>query len=894
NFISRQSNHWLRYTYSVLETLLQVQQGDIAQKELILSNNIPTLGQHHSLEKFFSALCFYWTDKNEAKKYLPSILEPILNQAVASEYHWLTMETAEILSRLKPDSSYETQAKILQKNTGIKSIVDLIHSQEPWELCLNALVNIYRSPQETSKPASEKRLAWFITFYNSKYVLQAREQVINGKGDWSKGRTIAFRRLKENLGEFNYLTTQDIKVCNCIENFTSYNRGHYSRKDYTLNEKAISVLIGHPLVFWEDSPTTRVEIVKGEPELIVKKGKAGSLILKFLPHIEDTNDVIVVKETSTRIKVIEINSEHRRIADILGEKNRLEVPDTAQEKVLAAINTVSTMVTVHSDIGGGLENAEEVPANNIPHIHLLPAGAGLKVAILSRPFTDGDFYYPTGKGGATVFAEIYGKRLQTTRNLKQEKQLKKEIIAACPTLTHYQPQDGEWLIDEVEDCLELLLELQQLGDKVILEWPEGEKFRVSHNADLSDFELQIERQRDWFAVDGNLNLDENLVLDMQQLLELLQQSSSRFVRLKDGQFLALTRKFRQRLDELRAFTQRNGKGMGFHPASVLAMEDLIDGVGELKADKHWRANIQRLQEMKNLQPELPSTLQAELRDYQIEGFNWLSRLAYWGVGACLADQMGLGKTLQALALILQRAVQGATLIIAPTSVSMNWISEAGKFAPRLNVIQFGSGNRQKLLDKLQPLDMLVCSYGLLQQEEVAQMLSQVEWQTIVLDEAQAIKNIATKRSQAAMNLQSEFKLITTGTPVENHLGELWNLFRFINPGLLGSKESFNQSFAVPIEKFQDKQARQRLKKLIQPFLLRRTKTQVLSELPSRTEITLHVELSQEEMAMYEALRQQAITKLADSDATAGHKHLQVLAEIMKLRRACCHSKLVMP
>ncbi|MDY6901847.1 MAG: DEAD/DEAH box helicase, partial [Cyanobacteriota bacterium] len=601
-----------------------------------------------------------------------------------------------------------------------------------------------------------------------------------------------------------------------------------------------------------------------------------------------------VKETPTRIKVIEIKDEHRRIANILGKKNRLEVPDTAQEKVLAAINTVSSMVTVHSDIGGGLENAEEVPSQTTPYIHLLPAGAGLKVAILSRPFADGGSYYPTGKGGETLIAEIGGKRLQTTRNLKQEKQLKKEIIAACPTLNRYQPQDGEWLIEEVEDCLELLLELQELGDKVILEWPEGEKFRVSHNAGLSDLQLKINRQRDWFAVDGNLNLDENLVLDMQHLLELLKQSSSRFIRLGDGQFLALTKEFRQRLDELRAFTQRNGKGMGFHPTSVLAMEDLVDGVGKLQADKHWKDHIQRLQEMKNLQPELPSTLQAELRDYQIEGFNWLSRLAYWGVGACLADQMGLGKTLQALAVILQRAPQGATLIIAPTSVCMNWISEAGKFAPTLNVIQFGSGNRQKILDELQPFDMLVCSYGLLQQEEVAQMLSQVEWQTIVLDEAQAIKNIATKRSQAAMNLQSEFKLITTGTPVENHLGELWNLFRFINPGLLGSKENFNQSFAVPIEKLQDKQARQRLKKLIQPFLLRRTKTQVLSELPSRTEITLHVELSQEEMAMYEALRQQAITKLADSDATAGHKHLQVLAEIMKLRRACCHSKLVMP
>ncbi|HEY9659085.1 MAG TPA: DEAD/DEAH box helicase, partial [Allocoleopsis sp.] len=195
---------------------------------------------------------------------------------------------------------------------------------------------------------------------------------------------------------------------------------------------------------------------------------------------------------------------------------------------------------------------------------------------------------------------------------------------------------------------------------------------------------------------------------------------------------------------------------------------------------------------------------------------------------------------------------------------------------------------------LKPLDLFVCSYGLLQQEEVAEMLAKVQWQTIVLDEAQSIKNFATKRSQAAMNLQGGFKLITTGTPIENHLGELWNLFRFINPGLLGSLENFNQRFANPIERYGDRQARLRLKKLIQPFILRRTKNQVLEELPSRTEILLQVDLSREEMAFYEALRREAITKLSESDATAGAKHLQVLAEIMRLRRACCNTKLVKP
>jgi SNF2 family DNA or RNA helicase len=223
---------------------------------------------------------------------------------------------------------------------------------------------------------------------------------------------------------------------------------------------------------------------------------------------------------------------------------------------------------------------------------------------------------------------------------------------------------------------------------------------------------------------------------------------------------------------------------------------------------------------------------------------------------------------------------------------MNWLSEAQKFTPTLNPIQFGTGDRQQLLDNLQPFDLLVCSYGLLQQDDLADRLAQVQWQTIVLDEAQSIKNSATKRSKAAMKLQGGFKLITTGTPIENHLGELWNLFRFINPGLLGSQDQFSERFANAIERQQDTATRNRLKQLIQPFILRRTKNQVLAELPARTEITLQVQLSTEEMAFYEALRRQAVARLSETNVEAGAKHLQVLAEIMRLRRACCNTRLV--
>ncbi|MDX2100620.1 MAG: DEAD/DEAH box helicase [Leptolyngbyaceae cyanobacterium bins.59] len=888
--IAKQARHWLSSTYLALENVLKVQQGDLVRKDWMVNMSIASYEAGNSIETLFCSLCLYWVDAEKAKKHLPRLLEPYYEQAEAAAFNWLAKTAGEIVTRLKPRSPMTKRSSALSLQGSPRSLVDLIQPQEAWELCLNALMSLQKEPAPTpDKSVATQRLAWMVTFYPSGCTLQPREQSLSAKGEWGKGRPIALKRLKSNPGEFDYLTPQDLRVCSHIK---SYTHGWRNQVDYMFGERAILDLIGHPYVFWEESPTTRIEVVKGEPELLVKKGKGDVLTLQFSPQLKDKNPIIV-KESPTRLKVIEITPEHRRIAEILGQQNRLEVPAGAKERVLGAINAVSSVVTVHSDIGGGVAS-EEVPADAHPHIHLLPAGTGLKVAVLARPFAQAGPYYRPGTGGETVLAEVDGKRLQTTRNLKEEKKLANAAIASCSTLAEYERQDNEWLVEDPEDCLELLLELQGLGDQAVVEWPEGEKMRVNYQADLKNFKMSIKRQNDWFATEGELQIGSDRVLDMQQLMQLLEQTPSRFIPLGDGQFLALTQELRKRLDELRAFSERSGKNLKLHPLAAVAVEDWMEEVGTLKADKYWKSHISRLKEVQNLDPKLPSTLQADLRDYQLDGFRWLARLAHWGVGACLADDMGLGKTVQALALILTRAPEGPTLIVAPTSVGMNWISEAQRFAPTLNPMQFGSGDRQKLLDQLQPFDLLVCTYGLLQQDEVAEMLAKVKWQTIVLDEAQSIKNFATKRSQAAMNLQGGFKLLTTGTPIENHLGELWNLFRFINPGLLGSLESFNQRFANPIERYGDQQARTCLKKLIQPFILRRTKNQVLQELPSRTEILLQVELSQQEMAFYEALRREAITKLSESDAAAGAKHLQVLAEIMKLRRACCNTGLVKP
>lgn len=887
------TGYWLSPIYQMLVYVIHLLQGDLAGRDQLLAMDIKVKGED-SILKLMHSLCLYWAEGQESQVRTLRSLAWFYEQAEAAGYQWLALEAATLIARLQPESDYAEHATQLQQATGLQPLVDIVRPREAWELRLNALVELRSQGASAPQKIEEKRLAWFITLRSDELSVQPREQKITVQGTWSKGRTIALKRLAQSPGEFDYLTPQDFRVCSHLELETTYGSYYYNNQQYTFGERAIVDLVGHPFVFWEDSPTVRLEVVSGTPALLVKKSDGDQVTLEFSPKINAQESIIVQKETPTRLKVIEVNADHRRIATILGPSNQLTVPGKAEEKVLSALNAISGMVIVHSDIGGGVDNAETVPADATPHLHLLPAGTGLKVSLLCRPFAQTGPYFRPGTGGETVIAEVEGKRLQTTRQLSAEVEQAKTVVRTCPTLARSEEIDGEWIIDEPEDCLELLLEAQALGEAVIVEWPEGEKLRVRHQAGLQQFRLAIRQQRDWFEASGEIQLDGDRVLDMQQLLTLLDQSPGRFIALGDGEFIALTQELRKRLEELRAFSDRQGKTTRFHPLAALALEDLVDEVGELKADKHWKAHVRRLKEMQSLKPELPSTLQAELRDYQVEGFEWLARLAHWGVGACLADDMGLGKTLQALAVILTRAPQGPTLIVAPTSVGMNWLNEAQRFAPTLKVIQFSSGDRQALLDQLQSFDMLVCSYGLLQQDDVAEMLAKVEWQTIVLDEAQAIKNMATKRSHAAMALQGGFKLLTTGTPIENHLGELWNLFRFINPGLLGSLESFNLRFANPIERYQDKQAKQQLKKLIQPFILRRTKTQVLEELPSRTEITLHVDLSRDEMALYEALRREAIAKLTDSDVAAGQKHLQVLAELMKLRRACCNSRLVVP
>ena len=863
-------------TCRLLREVVEIQQGQRKQ----LTPPDPAV-QMPAIDRFFQLLALFWMDAAEPQAVRAPVTA-LLDTARNHGYRWLAGELADLLRRLggAPDAPPDAV------EGGARPLAELFQRQAPWEHALSALIELSQFRPDPTAPAAQTRLVWWISWdKNIGCTLAPREQKRDARGQWTRGRSVALKRLYGAGGNLDFLTLQDHEVRTAIRP-EYYNYGNIG---YAIDvNKALPLLIGHPLVFWEDAPEVRVELVRGEPELLVTP-QGSQWRIELTPQVLLEAPVWVVKETPTRLKVIVFNAAHQQVMAILGKG--LTVPAAAKARVLDAVVALSGLVTVQSSLDAGVESLKEVAADALPHVHLLPFGAGLKIELRVRPFATGGPYYQPGAGGERVIAEIDGQRLQARRDLKLERQRAAQVIKAAPTLAEQPDDEGEWRLDDPETCLQALLELQTLGDRAVLEWPEGETFKVSRPALLNQLRLNIKRRQDWFDLNGELRLDDQ-VLDMRQLLELLDHTPGRFLPLGEGRFLALTQEFRKRLDEVRGLGELSDQGMRFHPLAAPALEPLTSAAGAVRADSHWKQHLERLRAAEALQPVIPATLQAELRDYQAEGFVWLARLAHWGVGACLADDMGLGKTVQALALILSRAQEGPTLVVAPTSVCLNWLDEIRRFAPTLKPRVFGGGDREQMLAQLGPFDLLICSYGLLQQE--AERLTGRDWRTIVLDEAQAIKNMATKRSQAAMSLRGEFKMLTTGTPIENHLGELWNLYRFINPGLLGSLEHFNRRFAIPIERDQNVQARHRLKQLIQPFILRRLKSQVLEALPARTEILRRVELGPEEAALYEALRQQALERLATVDDASQQKPFQILAEIMRLRRACCHPRLALP
>ncbi|WP_331832909.1 DEAD/DEAH box helicase [Pseudomonas sp. LH21] len=851
-----------------------------------LQGNTPDLSYLRSttlngLDGLMLSLALYWLDAPLARgPDWRAKLEGYRGELDQQGYNWLAAEFDALIAM---QFGVPRQLHDLHHDAGLKPLTALLQRQEAWQHALSALSQL--KPANAPVAAAGKkstRLAWLLSLHRYGNQLEPREQKLGAKGQWSKGRPVALKRLMDEGDSLDFLCEQDRQVISAIQVSQSYYHTEYELPLGT----ALPRLVGHPALFWQDAPDTRIDLQAGEASLHLQ-AEDGQIHLRLEPPGVVTAETFYIdQQTPTRLQLYPVNSDLRQIARIIGDG--LRVPQSGKAQLIEAISAIAPLLPIHSDLPELSVNLEQEPADTRLYAHLLPLAEGLRLQLLVRPLAESSWFRP-GQGAQNLLGERDGKPLQVCRDLAGERQTLQQVLHACPGLANANSDGQEWQLDQPQDALQVLGELHALdGSLLHCVWPEGERLRIKGRVNLDALKLGLRKQGDWFILQGEVALDDGKVLQLRQLLELLKASPGRFLKLDERDWLALDKRLRKHLEELAYLADRvTDQGLRLSPLTTPLLAGLAAEVSEFKADKSWQAHLEKLQSMRDHQPQLPRTLQADLRAYQHEGFTWLARLAQWGVGACLADDMGLGKTVQLLAVLLQRAAGGPQLVVAPTSVTLNWQAESRRFAPQLKLHLY---QQARSLADLGPGDLVITSYGLLQQDSAA--FAACHWHSVVLDEAQAIKNAQTKRSQAVMALQSDFRVVATGTPLENHLGELWNLFRFINPGLLGSQEHFNSRFATPIEQG-DAAARRALKALIQPFILRRLKSQVLDELPARTEITYKVPLSDEEAHLYEALRQQAVSNVSDLAPGAG-RSFQILTEITRLRRFCCHPALVTP
>ncbi len=289
----------------------------------------------------------------------------------------------------------------------------------------------------------------------------------------------------------------------------------------------------------------------------------------------------------------------------------------------------------------------------------------------------------------------------------------------------------------------------------------------------------------------------------------------------------------------------------------------------------------------------PKSFQGQLRPYQERGVAWLAFLERWGLGACLADDMGLGKTIELICFLLhlkeEEALEKPTLLVCPTSVLGNWEREVRKFAPTLKVVQYHGDKRPKgkaFAEAVKKQDLVITSYSLVYRD--IKLLQSVSWQGIVLDEAQNVKNSDAKQSQAVRQLEASFRIALTGTPVENRLQELWSILDFLNPGYLGTKQFFQRRFAIPIEKYGDTASLRQLRSLVQPFILRRLKSDrtIIQDLPEKQEMAVFCGLTPEQATLYQKVVDES---LADIDTAEGlQRRGMILALLIKLKQICNH------
>ncbi len=720
----------------------------------------------------------------------------------------------------------------------------------------------------------DERLVWHLAIDWSVRI-RCRKQKRSRTGKWSKGTEIDPAKV---LGEFRALADeQDQRVAALLSNHRA------------APHDALLALVGHQRLVGDDNEL--IVLSEHALQVAIVDDEAGHKVQLRLDGFDVSPDqvhggmVLLHDQHLRHLRIGLVNDRWQRVVVALRKQSVVPLGSRlALEHLADAVVVHQAPVVLPPSLQGDLIEATPTLVLRLALTEVCTLEA--TVGVLAGP--GATFRLP---GDADVaLATVNGQRVRYGRNTVDEQQRAGPVLEQLGhDLATVSLVDAWTVTAKNDDALAMLQRAQICGVEVV--WRDQRRLQVQTGVGAQRLKVRVRQAGHWLGLEGSLVVDNDAVT----LAELLAAAREhrRFVRLADDHYVALDDALRDGLRTVADLTIDSGNGTIEVPLAVApALGVLHERGAVLEEGEVWQTLAARLDRARAVDDDVPAGLSATLRPYQQEGLLFLRRLAAFGTGGVLADDMGLGKTVQAVGLLVDRKELGPAVVVAPTSVVFNWRRELERFAPSLRVLLYGDvaiADRGALLQTLGPRDVLVVSYGLLDGDG----FDGTSFATAIFDEAQAFKNADTQRARACRDLQAELKIALSGTPLENHLGELWSLFRVVCPGLLGSQEQFRKRFLLPIERDRSFAHRRQLGQALRPFLLRRTKAEVLTDLPALTHQLVDVDAGAAEKQLYEALRSEVITALND-DGPNNERRFRVLAGLTRLRLCCCHPVLVDP
>ena len=541
-FVTKKDTIGIDYVFSAVAAFCT---GDKAALEVAMNIfRLYTDEFSHGLNTLMSIPVAFMIDKKPEKKQLISY-QKVVRTAFDNGYKLVAFEAAYALSQWSSSEEIKQLYEEIAQTFTHRPALSNLKKQEVWEQVLNSFLSFGKTQKSTSGDAQETskyRVLYFVdkTWTNVQPVLQTRTAK-----SWSKGRNIGIKTFGE--GKVEGMSEQDFRIAKHVKKYDS----GWGAPTYQFNDSVIKDLVSHPYLFLEGPVPIPIELLPAQPVLTVKKERDGYTLSTNLK--DATNRYVIEKETNTRYHFYELVGETQQLLKrVMSQK--IVVPEQGKDKLIQALGVFSARMLVQSDLmADDRSSVRTVPSDPRIRVQLLPYGSGLKAELFAKPFGDSPPYCKPGKGGANLFTNKQNEQLQTSRDLAQEKKFAALLMNEIQALEGVELSDELLTFEQPEDALELLEILAKHPDCSVVEWPEGVRFKLRATAATQQLQLRIKSKTNWFELDGELQVDESTVLSLLQLMELTATSRNRFIELKSGEFIALSKELRKQLDEIRHY-----------------------------------------------------------------------------------------------------------------------------------------------------------------------------------------------------------------------------------------------------------------------------------------------------------------------------------------------------